>query len=99
MANSQSANDIAPVPDGLVFYCRSCEKVLDFHPKTFGFKTPVDCCQKENSGADADKKAKMTCDIVYGTERSIKHYFKVSDGSPDSKRREDEEKAARADKL
>jgi hypothetical protein len=98
VANSR-ATDTAPVPDGLVFYCRSCEHILDFHPKTFGFKAPLDCCQKEKSTADEVKKKKMTCDVVYGTERSIKHYYRVSDAKLDVERKENEDKAARADKL
>lgn len=97
-ANSQ-APDNTPVPAGLVFYCKSCEQIVDFKPTSFNFKYPIENCLKENSKKDAEKKAEMMCDIAYGSERSIKHYYKIKDEKFDTERREREEKAQRADKF
>lgn len=97
-ANSQ-APDNTPVPAGLVFYCKSCEQIVDFKPTSFNFKYPIENCLKEKSKKDAEKKAEMMCDIAYGTERSIKHYYKIKDEKFDKERREREDKAQRADKF
>lgn len=98
MANSQPP-DNTPIPPGLVFYCKSCEQIVDYHPTTFNFKYPIENCLKEKASISEEKKAKMLCDIAYGTERSIKRYYKIKDDKFDRERREREEKAARADKL
>jgi hypothetical protein len=97
-ANSQPP-DNTPVPEGLVFYCKSCEQIVDFKPTSFNFKYPIENCLKEKSKKDAEKKAEMMCDIAYGTERSIKHYYKIKDEKFDAERRAREEKAQRADKF
>lgn len=102
VANSQ-INDNTPVPAGLVFYCKSCESIIDFHPETFNFKLPQGLCPQAvekaaRVGAEAPTKPRP-CEIVYGTERSIKHYFKIPDSKFDAQRRADEERAAKADKL
>lgn len=142
VANSQIV-DNTPVPEGLVFYCKTCERILDFHPQTFNFKYPIEGCPRAaaaaataaetaatlvtedgaaggsaagtqsgvaaaakgrdgrspRGGRPRKDKPERQCEIVYGTERSIKHYFKIPDSSLDAKRREEEERAARADKL
>ncbi len=127
VANSQIV-DNTPVPEGLVFYCKTCERILDFHPQTFNFKYPIEGCPRAAAATAAETagplvpeggaavkeseargprgggrprkdKPERQCEIVYGTERSIKHYFKIPDSSLDAKRREEEERAARADKL
>lgn len=99
-ANSQVV-DNTPVPEGLVFYCKTHEKIVDFHPTTFNFKYPVDGCQDPDSAKKTEltDKAPRPCEIVYGTERSIKHYYKIPDSKFDVQRRADEERAQRADKL
>ena len=98
-ANSQVV-DNTPVPDGLVFYCKTHEKIVDFHPTTFNFKYPVDGCQEAGEKKpELTDKAPRPCEIVYGTERSIKHYYKIPDSKFDAQRRADEERAQRADKL
>lgn len=97
-ANSQPP-DNTPVPEGLIYYCKTCEQIVDFKPTTFNFKYPIENCLKENSKKDAEKKAEMICDIAYGSERSIKHYYKIKDDKFDAERREREEKAQRADKF
>lgn len=146
VANSQ-ANDNVPVPAGLVFYCKTCQTMIDFHPETFNFNLPDGLCphaaaRKEltaaggaaaelaaandaaGSQAGANQAGSPTpagassqagaergrrrprkdrednhCEIVYGTERSIKHFFKIPDSNLDARRREAEERAAKADKL
>jgi len=97
-ANSQPP-DNTPIPPGLVFYCKSCEQIVDFKPTSFNFKYPIENCLKENSKKDAEKKAEMMCDIAYGSERSIKHFYKIKDEKFDAERREREERAQRADKF
>lgn len=97
-ANSQ-APDNTPVPEGLVFYCKSCQQIVDYKPKTFDFKYPIENCQKEKSTRDEEYKKDMMCDIAYGTERSIKHYYKIKDEKFDADRKAQEEKAQRADKF
>lgn len=109
------------IPQGIIFYCRTCENVIDMKPKTFDFRIPVENCQKpegkvidenraeekeeagatrKDGGRDRRRKPRvLQCDIVYGTERSIKRYFKIPDSKYDQERREREEKAAKADKL
>ena len=97
-ANSQPP-DNTPIPEGLVYYCKSCEQIVDYKPTNFIFKYPIENCLKEKSKKDESKKAEMMCDIAYGTERSIKHYYKIKDEKFDAERREREDKAQRADKL
>lgn len=97
-ANSQPT-DQSPMPEGMVFYCKSCKQIVDYKPADFNFKYPIENCLKEKSDAPAEKKAEMMCDLAYGTERSIKHYYKIKDDRLDAERREREEKAARADKF
>ncbi|MCC7431931.1 hypothetical protein IT412_00220 [Candidatus Peregrinibacteria bacterium] len=97
-ANSQ-APDNTPVPEGLVFYCKSCQQIVDYKPKTFDFKYPIENCLKEKSSKDEEYKKEMICDIAYGTERSIKHYYKIKDEKFDAERKAQEEKAQRADKF
>lgn len=97
-ANSQ-APDNTPVPEGLVFYCKSCQQIVDYKPKTFDFKYPIENCLKEKSGKDEEYKKELICDIAYGTERSIKHYYKIKDDKFDAERKALEEKAQRADKF
>ena len=121
--NLRSAAPSQPIeiPKGIIFYCRTCENVIDMKPKTFDFRTPVENCQKpvgkvvdenreepvekdagtrKDGGRDRRRKPReLQCDIVYGTERSIKRYFKIPDSKYDQERREREEKAAKADKL
>ena len=72
---------------------------MDYKPTNFIFKYPIENCLKEKSKKDESKKAEMMCDIAYGTERSIKHYYKIKDEKFDAERREREDKAQRADKL
>jgi hypothetical protein len=98
VANSQAV-DNTPVPEGIIFYCKSCEQIVDYHPATFNFKYPIEGCMKGTAKVDETKKAGMMCDLAYGTERSIKQYYKIKDDKFDRERREREEKAARADKL
>ncbi len=122
VANSQAV-DNTPVPEGIVFYCKTCQQIVDYHPTSFNFKYPIEACQKAKSASAAvtpeatattaatetgdDKgrdrgdrrRAEPTCDIAYGTERSIKQYYKIKDDKYDAERRAREEKAARADKL
>ena len=97
-ANSQPP-DNTPIPEGLVYYCKSCEQIVDYKPTNFIFKYPIENCLKEKSKKDESTKAEMMCDIAYGTERSIKHYYKIKDEKFDAERREREDKAQRADKL
>lgn len=97
-ANSQPP-DNTPIPPGLIYYCKTCEQIVDFKPTTFNFKYPIEGCQKECTKASPEKKAEMMCDIAYGTERSIKRYYKIKDDKFDAERRAREEKAQRADKL
>ena len=97
-ANSQPP-DNTPIPPGLVFYCKTCEQIVDYKPTTFNFKYPIENCQKETTKASPEKKAEMICDIAYGTERSIKRFYKIKDDKFDAERRAREEKAQRADKL
>ncbi|MGL5830721.1 MAG: hypothetical protein ACRCZE_01070 [Candidatus Altimarinota bacterium] len=109
------------IPKGIIFYCRTCENVIDMKPTTFDFRTPVENCQKpvgkvvdenreepvekdvgtrKDGGRDRRRRPReLQCDIVYGTERSIKRYFKIPDSKYDQERREREEKAAKADKF
>ncbi len=90
------------IPDGLTFYCKSCHQILDIKPKNFVFKSPIDGCRKAdapNLNKDKTQKSDSDCEIVYGTERSIKRYFKIPDEKFDKERREREDKAQRADKL
>ncbi len=112
VANSQ-APDNTPVPEGIVFYCKTCEQIVDYHPTSFNFKYPIEGCQKAKAKLetaaksatgeaqeDGDRRRKeTTCDIAYGTERSIKQYYKIKDDKYDAERRAREEKANRADKL
>jgi hypothetical protein len=97
-ANSQPPDNTA-MPEGVIFYCKSCEQIVDYKPTTFNFKYPIENCLKAKADTTEEKKAEMLCDIAYGTERSIKHYFKIKDEKYDAERREREEKAQRADKL
>lgn len=104
VANSQ-ANDNTPIPAGLVFYCKTCETIVDLQTETFNFKLPQGLCPHAAEkaglvGAEKDgSKAARPCEIVYGTERSIKHYYKIPDSKFDAQRRADEERAVKADKL
>lgn len=91
--------DNSPIPEGMVFYCKSCEQIVDYKPTTFNFKYPIENCLKAKADATEEKKAEMMCDIAYGTERSIKHYYKIKDEKFDAERREREERAQRADKF
>ena len=97
-ANSQPP-DKSPLPEGMVFYCKSCEQIVDYKPETFNFKYPIENCLKAKSDRSEEKKAEMICDIAYGTERSIKHYYKIKDDKYDAERKEREDKAQRADKF
>ncbi|MCC6643485.1 hypothetical protein IT411_01940 [Candidatus Peregrinibacteria bacterium] len=105
VANSQ-APDNTPVPSGLIFYCRTCEEILDgFAPATFNFQVPAEHREaalkklQARKNEDGEERELRDCEIVYGTERSIKHFFKIKDDKFDALRREEEEKAVRADKL
>lgn len=105
VANSQ-APDNTPVPAGLIFYCKTCEEVLDgFAPATFNFQVPPEhreLAKKKLEAKikhDGEERDLRDCEIVYGTERSVKHFFKIKDEKFDALRREEEEKAVRADKL
>lgn len=97
-ANSQSGTPV-PVPEGLVFYCKSCEQIVDFHPANFNSKFPPENCCKSKAVVNEEKRSEMVCDLAYGTERSIKHFYKIKDDKFDKERREREEKAAKADKF
>jgi hypothetical protein len=87
------------MPEGLVFYCKSCQQIVDYKPKTFDFKYPIDGCLKAKTDVSEEKRGEMMCDIAYGTERSIKHFYKIKDEKFDKERREREERAAKADKF
>ena len=88
------------MPKDLVFYCRGCHQILNIKPKNFVFKNPIEGCRRADApNLNNDEKKKLDCEIVYGTERSIKRYFKIPDERFDQERREREEKAQRADKL
>ena len=80
-------------PEGLVLYCRNRKEILDVQPKSFDFALLL----KEY--AQKTETVEMEFDIVYGTERSIKQYYKIADDKFDSERVEKEKKAAQADKL
>jgi len=97
-ANSQKP-DNTPIPEGLVFYCKTCQQIVDYHPTSFNFQYPIENCQKARAKGDEAAKAEMTCNLAYGTERSIKLYYKVKDDKYDLERVEREKRAARADKL
>ena len=97
-ANSQSSTPV-PMPEGMIYYCKTCEQIVDYKPATFDFKYPIENCLKSKADATEEKKAGMICDIAYGTERSIKHFYKVKDDKFDKERREREDRAAKADKF
>ena len=69
---------------GLTFYCKECQKIIDVKPT--GFKV---ICPSGNKCTD----------IAYGTERSIKNFYKIRDAKFDQERLEREKLALRADKL
>ena len=97
-ANSQSSIPVN-MPEGLIFYCKSCEQIVDYKPATFDFKYPIENCLKAKAEVSEEKRADLMCDIAYGTERSIKHFYKIKDDKFDKERREREERAAKADKF
>ena len=80
-------------PAGLTFYCRNRKQIIDIKPKTFDFAQDLKEYAKKEGTED------LEFDVVYGTERSIKQYFKIADSKFDEERREREMKAAQADKL
>ncbi|MBD3270279.1 hypothetical protein GF376_02025 [Candidatus Peregrinibacteria bacterium] len=81
------------LPEGMVFYCKNRKQILDINPKTFDFKSELKEYARKTQTEDID------FDVVFGTERSIKQYYKIADEKFDQERREREMKAAQADKL
>ena len=73
------------VPNEVVFYCMECEKIIDVPVKNT-FKPP---CPN-----DAAHRA-----ISFGSERSIKNFYKIKDDKFDAERAERIKKAMQADKL
>ncbi len=107
---SKSGATAEPMPEGLVFYCKTCERLIDLKPKTFDFTVPKELCglgegrneaarDDEEEEKDGRRRRERTCEIVYGTERSIKQYYKIKDDRFDKERLEAEEKTRRAEKL
>jgi hypothetical protein len=82
-----------PFPEGIILFCRKRQQIVDIKPKTFDFKAELKEYAKQTGTED------LEFDIVYGTERSIKQYYKISDEKYDQERREREMRAAQSDKY
>ncbi len=95
VANSQAV-DNAKMPESVVFYCKTHQRIINYKPDTFNFKYTG--CSNEIDNLSEEQKLEI-CELAYGSERSIKRYYKIKDERFDQERREREEKAARADKL
>jgi len=67
----------------LTFYCKECEKIIDVKPTSFRIVCP----------------GKKHTDIAYGTERSIKNFYKIKDSKFDAERLKREKLALQADKF
>lgn len=95
VANSQ-VMDNAKMPESVIFYCKTHQRIINYKPETFNFKYPG--CPTETDNLLEEKKLEI-CELAYGSERSIKRYYKIKDERFDQERKEREEKATRADKL
>ncbi len=82
-----------PFPDTMVLYCRNRKQILDIRPETF------DYAQLLKAYAEKTETTDVEFDVVFGTERSVKQYFKISDAKYDQERVEREKLQAQADKL
>ncbi len=90
--NQEIRTDL-PFPDGLILYCRNRKQIIDIKPKTFDFAPELKEWAAKNKSED------LEFDIVYGTERSIKQYYKIADEKYDKERIEEEKRSAQADKY
>jgi len=72
------------MPENLVYFCKECQKIIDIKPLNFKLICPND---------------KTHVDIAFGTERSIKNFYKIKDEKFDAERLEREKLALKADKL
>lgn len=71
------------VIQGLTFYCKECNKIIDVKPNNFKVVCPEKGCTE----------------IAYGTEKSIKNFYKIKDSKFDAERLEKEKLAQKADKF
>jgi len=83
MKNTQQPPKIQ-IPQELIYYCQDCEAIIDIRPTTFKMFCPT------------NKEHKR---ITFGTEKSVKNFYKIKDEKFEAERLEREKIALRADKL
>lgn len=74
------------LPEGIVCYCKDCEKIVIAAPvgRKFAYRCTV--CQTKN--------------VAFGTEKSIKNFYRIKESGQESRPlSEEEKKAMNADKL
>jgi hypothetical protein len=76
-------SQLTEVLQGLTFYCKECNKIIQAQPSNFKIVCPEKGCTQ----------------IAYGTEKSIKNFYKIKDAKFDAERLEREKMAVKADKF
>lgn len=69
----------------LVYFCKDCKKIVDTVPVGKKFVYTCKICKTKN--------------VAFGTEKSIKKFYHVKDGTDIGAMTEEEKKAMNADKM